>query len=189
MNYDLRSYVKIYNNFLSPQFYGDITNRLKSLKQADWELHSYHIGDKSYSHENDLSISYFDFPEKLILKTVLWDLMNRYFEDMNEITAWWPGWEGYSEVRFNKYENGTEMRIHGDHIKTLFEGKDRGVPILSIVGSLNDDYEGGELVMWGDQVIPLKAGSVMIFPSNFMYPHQVNVVTKGVRYSYVSWVW
>jgi predicted 2-oxoglutarate/Fe(II)-dependent dioxygenase YbiX len=45
------------------------------------------------------------------------------------------------------------------------------------------------LVFWQDQKIELKAGSIMIFPSNFLYPHKVVEVTKGVRYSYVSWVW
>jgi predicted 2-oxoglutarate/Fe(II)-dependent dioxygenase YbiX len=54
---------------------------------------------------------------------------------------------------------------------------------------LNDDYEGGELVFWESETIKLKAGSIMIFPSNFMYPHKVMPVTKGTRYSYVSWAW
>ena len=43
--------------------------------------------------------------------------------------------------------------------------------------------------MWGDQVIPFEAGDVIIFPSNFMYPHRVEPVTKGARYSYVSWAY
>jgi predicted 2-oxoglutarate/Fe(II)-dependent dioxygenase YbiX len=71
----------------------------------------------------------------------------------------------------------------------MFDGERKGIPTLSILGALNDDYEGGELVFWESEKIELKAGSIMIFPSNFMYPHRVDTVTKGTRYSYVSWVW
>lgn len=186
MNYDLRSYVKIYNGFLSESFSNTIVSKLKSV---GWELHTYNVKGRSYSFDNDLSISYPDLPEQMILKLQISDLLKRYiFEDMKDLT-WWKTWDGYSEVRFNKYETGTEMKTHCDHIKTLFDGGDKGVPILTVLGGLNDDYEGGELIMWDDYVVPLKAGTVMVFPSNFMYPHKVNVVTKGVRYSYVSWVW
>jgi len=31
-------------------------------------------------------------------------------------------------------------------------------------------------------------GRVIMFPSNFMYPHTVNNVEKGCRYSIVSWI-
>jgi len=59
---------------------------------------------------------------------------------------------------------------------------------LSIIGVLNDDYEGGEL-MFHDKEYETKTGDVVIFPSNFLYPHMVNPVTKGTRYSFVSWVY
>jgi predicted 2-oxoglutarate/Fe(II)-dependent dioxygenase YbiX len=96
---------------------------------------------------------------------------------------------GYSGIRFNRYETGTEMRLHCDHIHDMFDGERRGIPTLSIVGALNDDYKGGEFVMWEDTVIDLPTGSVLVFPSIFMYPHHVNQVTEGCRYTYVSWVW
>ena len=81
------------------------------------------------------------------------------------------------------------MALHCDHIHSMFDGNRKGVPILSILGSLNNDYEGGELVFWRDKVVELKAGEIMIFPSNFLYPHEVRMVTKGTRYSFVSWSW
>ena len=81
------------------------------------------------------------------------------------------------------------MKEHCDHIHTIFDGKRRGIPVLSIVGALNEDYEGGEFIMWETEKIELPQGSIMIFPSNFMYPHKVMPVTKGTRYSYVSWTY
>jgi predicted 2-oxoglutarate/Fe(II)-dependent dioxygenase YbiX len=69
----------------------------------------------------------------------------------------------------------------------MFDGTRKGIPTLSIIGSLNSDYSGGEIVMFEDEIINLNAGDVMIFPSNFLYPHKINPVTTGVRYSFVSW--
>lgn len=54
--------------------------------------------------------------------------------------------------------------------------------------ALNDDYEGGE---WGffDRKLKykIKKGSCIMFPSNFMYPHEIMPVTSGTRYSIITW--
>jgi predicted 2-oxoglutarate/Fe(II)-dependent dioxygenase YbiX len=81
------------------------------------------------------------------------------------------------------------MKEHCDHITDMFDGTRRGIPVLSIVGILNDDYEGGDFIMWQDTKIDLKQGDVLVFPSVFMYPHRVERITKGTRYSFVSWTW
>jgi predicted 2-oxoglutarate/Fe(II)-dependent dioxygenase YbiX len=81
------------------------------------------------------------------------------------------------------------MAEHCDHIHDMFDGHTRGIPILSIVGVLNEDYKGGEFVMFEDKIYELSAGDVIIFPSIFLYPHRVNPVTGGTRYSVVSWVY
>ena len=82
------------------------------------------------------------------------------------------------------------MAIHCDHIKDIFDGEKKGIPILSVLGMLNEDYEGGKLLMFKEQKeMTLKQGDIMVFPSIFMYPHEVTPVTKGVRNSFVSWVY
>ena len=91
-----------------------------------------------------------------------------------------------SPIKFNKYEVGTMMREHYDHIHSLFDGKMKGVPIVSIVANLNESYEGAEFYCRGKE-IKLKTGDILLFPSNFMYPHEVKETIKGTRYSFVSW--
>jgi predicted 2-oxoglutarate/Fe(II)-dependent dioxygenase YbiX len=71
----------------------------------------------------------------------------------------------------------------------MFDGERKGIPILSVLGILNDNYEGGEFIMFDDYKINLKMGDVLIFPSIFLYPHKVKSVNKGTRYSFISWVW
>ena len=63
-------------------------------------------------------------------------------------------------------------------------------PPYSYIVFLNDDYKGGEFLMFDhEEKIELKAGDIMIFPSVFLYPHKVAPVTKGIRDAFVSWVW
>lgn len=53
---------------------------------------------------------------------------------------------------------------------------------------LNDNYEGGEFCFFdGKLKYNLKKGSAIAFPSNFMYPHQIRPVTRGTRYSIITW--
>lgn len=60
--------------------------------------------------------------------------------------------------------------------------------VISCSVALNDDYEGGEFAFFGGEVIyKLHKGDALVFPSNFMYPHQICPVTEGTRYSIVTW--
>ena len=36
--------------------------------------------------------------------------------------------------------------------------------------------------------LKLNTGSIVFFPSNFMYPHSIEPITKGTRYSIVAWL-
>ena len=81
------------------------------------------------------------------------------------------------------------MIYFGKLQKHIFDGERKGIPVLSIIGLLNDDYKGGELIMFNDYEIKLKEGDVLLFPSSFLYPHLVKPITKGIRYSLVSWSW
>jgi predicted 2-oxoglutarate/Fe(II)-dependent dioxygenase YbiX len=54
--------------------------------------------------------------------------------------------------------------------------------------ALNDDYEGGEFGFFSRYVtIKANKGAAIMFPSNFMYPHEILPVTKGTRYSIITW--
>ena len=81
------------------------------------------------------------------------------------------------------------LEARKSHIHTIFDGKIRGVPSLSVLGALNDNYEGGEFIMFDNKEYKIKAGQVLIFPSSFMFPHKVEPVTKGIRHTYISWVY
>jgi predicted 2-oxoglutarate/Fe(II)-dependent dioxygenase YbiX len=53
---------------------------------------------------------------------------------------------------------------------------------------LNDDYEGGEFAFFDREIaIRCGKGEVIMFPSNFMYPHEIMPVISGTRYSIITW--
>ena len=59
--------------------------------------------------------------------------------------------------------------------------------------NLNDEYQGGDLIFTDQKNIEIKRfkldkGSVVFFPSNFMYPHMIEPLKKGKRYSIVAWL-
>lgn len=187
---NILDYIKVYENHVPLDLCKAVCKELQ--EESLWELHRFHSPtDDSYIRfKNELSVTEQEIPTKKEIDKLVWYALERYIlKDFADFDGWFGGWTGYQPVRFNRYTEGTEMKVHCDHITTLFEGKRRGVPILTVLGALNDEYEGGEFIMCGDQQIHLPAGSVVVFPSNFMYPHKVNPVKSGVRYSYVSWAW
>jgi len=85
---------------------------------------------------------------------------------------------GYELLR---YSEGCFYRQHTDS----FLHNPRSVSCSFI---LNDDFEGGEFAFFDRELkYRLEKGDAIMFPSNFMYPHEVMPVTKGTRYSIVTW--
>ena len=91
-----------------------------------------------------------------------------------------------TDFRINRYPEGGFMSKHVDNIHHS-HGQQYGYPQASILLYLNDNYEGGEFYIAEKKFKPEK-GSAIIFPSNFMYPHEAKTITKGFRWSVVSWV-
>ena len=91
-----------------------------------------------------------------------------------------------NQIDLLKYYPGGKYEIHTDHSTTANRA-------LSVIINLNDGYEGGDLVFTDQKEKEIKRlklgkGSIVFFPSNFMYPHGIQPITKGTRYSIVAWL-
>jgi predicted 2-oxoglutarate/Fe(II)-dependent dioxygenase YbiX len=83
-----------------------------------------------------------------------------------------------------KYEEDNYYTFHVDasptHLRTL-----------SSILFLNNDYKGGDIKFKffneEEKVIKPTPGMLLVWPSNFMFPHSVEPVTEGIRYSIVAW--
>lgn len=85
---------------------------------------------------------------------------------------------GYGLLRYNKGQFYTQ---HTDS----FLNQQRSVSCSFL---LNDDYIGGEFAFFDKEIVirGLK-GSIIMFPSNFMFPHEIMPVISGTRYSIITW--
>lgn len=184
MQMNLTDYVSIYN-------INDVnicTNMVEKLAHVDWEKHAYNdpITSQNITYDDDLEITYHDD----LLTSQLSKAVEKCVTDyLNTIPPIPFRLQEICDLRFNRYAEGTNMKIHHDHIHTLFDGERKGVPIITIVGLLNNDFEGGEFLLFGNKTVSLQAGDILVFPSNFLFPHAVSTVTKGTRYSFVAWGW
>lgn len=90
------------------------------------------------------------------------------------------------QIDLLKYNAGGKYNIHIDYARELPRN-------LSVIINLNDDYEGGELSFTNQtgkeiKLLKLGKGSVVFFPSNFLYPHLIKPIKKGKRYSIAAWL-
>jgi predicted 2-oxoglutarate/Fe(II)-dependent dioxygenase YbiX len=85
---------------------------------------------------------------------------------------------GYQLLR---YETGQFYAQHTDSYE-------KHARCISCSFALNDGYEGGEFAFFDrNTTIRLPKGAAILFPSNFMFPHEILPVLSGTRYSMVTW--
>lgn len=79
------------------------------------------------------------------------------------------------KIRLMKYELGNKIHPHVDHSPHIYG---------SCTFNLNEDYKGGQFKFFrGKKTINLKKGDGLIFPADYHWVHEVQPITKGVRYS------
>tara|TARA_R110000822_G_scaffold40106_1_gene109457 strand:- start:272 stop:817 length:546 start_codon:yes stop_codon:yes gene_type:complete len=91
-----------------------------------------------------------------------------------------------NQIDLLKYEVGGKYEIHTDHFYQLQR-------TLTFILNLNEDYEGGDFVFYNQdntemKRVKCKTATCIMFPSNFQYPHRIEPITKGTRYSIVAWL-
>ena len=71
----------------------------------------------------------------------------RALDEYQKIVSWEGDKTGgqwlskFSPIRFNRYNVGTMMRKHYDHIHSIFDGKDEKCAFSFYRNNLNEDYE------------------------------------------------
>ena len=191
----LDSYIKVYDDVLGVEQISSIikwSNKLKfksggvSDKQIvnknirDVELYDIH----DVSNESHTRVHWRNYLTALIVNLIKNDYEKNLIATPNDGT----GFTGIGELSLLKYGKGGHYNFHIDQFT-------QAPRILSIIILLNDDYIGGELVFCDNltkkeiKKIKNKSGKVIIWPSCFMFPHQIKEITEGTRYSIVAWAY
>jgi predicted 2-oxoglutarate/Fe(II)-dependent dioxygenase YbiX len=90
-----------------------------------------------------------------------------------------------NQAEFLMYDINGKYETHVD----TFHARSNETRKLTVLAFLNDDFEGGKfyLAVEHNRIYPPQSkGTILVFPS-FM-PHGVEPVTKGIRYSVVTWM-
>jgi hypothetical protein len=125
------------------------------------------------------------------LSTVHWfNLLYKYFNEnlkkyKHESNILDFEYKEIVDINILKYENTGFYTWHVDHFADIPR-------TMSCILLLNNDYEGGNILFRnpdgsGEWEVEVKPNRMIIWPSNFLYPHTVKPVTKGRRYSVVAW--
>lgn len=92
------------------------------------------------------------------------------------------GVESYEDAQLLRYGVGQKFINHIDDSPRLTRR-------ISLTYYLNDEYEGGDVEFdkFGLR-FKAKKNQLLLFPSNYVYNHQVHPVTDGLRYVIVQWM-
>ncbi len=188
MNRRLEDYVFLLKGWLSKDLCRQTVSEMESM---EWHQHEfYNPQTEKYTAQSgnrELDVSWSNISTKSDIMKKIHEAFSFYLQELK--MPWFDGWKGFTDVRFNRYNEDRVMALHCDHIHSMFDGERKGIPTMTYLSMLNDDYIGGELIMWDNTIIDMEEGDAIVFPSCFLYPHKVEPVKRGVRYSCVSWAW
>lgn len=183
---DLREFVKVFDDAIPL----DLCDRIIQEYQNDknWEPTSVGPGiiNQKIRRVNtikidDPSVIYQNFDKRQRLSFEMTESMYYAIQKFQKIAPAMSA-EANSGYELLRYQEGDFYTEHTDS----FISHPRHV---SCSFHLNDDYEGGEFAFFNREFkIKAKKGSLVMFPSNFMFPHEILPVTKGTRYSIITWI-
>jgi hypothetical protein len=184
MSFDLRDYIVVFENIISDELcdevlteYGNDKNWINTVVSGGTRrdvrrCDAINISDACIIEQNQGKRKSID--DKLF--GCAGEAIKKYNEKFKYARI--QGDSGYTLLRYQEDEFYSQ---HTDHFL-------QAPRIVSCSFTLNDNFEGGEFGFFNRELVykPPK-GSALMFPSNFLYPHEVLPVTRRVRYSIITW--
>lgn len=184
---ELNKFIKYYD-LINPK---SVSKLIKFLNTVEYkEAHTLSGLNKNVRNVEEYTLN---FNDKKSLTNVKWfntlkfyitQAVELYREDSYKLINEKPDPRSIEIINILKYKENYFYKKHVDH--------HANVPrTLSVIIFLNNDYKGGELsFVFGKENLKIKpsVGRILIWPSSFQYPHQVEPVSEGTRYVAVSWL-
>jgi hypothetical protein len=184
---EIKNFIKIYDEALPWKAISNLIHFANCSKfaetgvgqgnQVNFNIRRTYALPLSNMHESMSSVHWFN-----LLKNYFNNNLKRYKFDLNILDY---EYKNIFDIEILKYENTGFYTWHVDHFAEIPR-------TMSCILLLNNDYEGGNLCFRnpdgsGELEVEVKPNRMIIWPSNFLYPHTVKPVTKGTRYSVVAW--
>ena len=180
----MRKWIGYYQNIVSDNLCDKLIDYSDNQKPLQPSTYSTSSGKSDRSKERvKMDDGWFRKGEKFYddIRKSFQEVIRRYQEKHPDFVC-----QRHTDFRLNKYSYGGFMSRHVDNIHHS-HGQKYGYPQVSSLLFLNDDYKGGQLKI-SNITYNTKKGSAIIFPSNFMFPHEVKKITHGERWSIVTWL-
>lgn len=184
MSFDIRDYIVAFENIISEDLCNEVLDEYRhdsnwintvtggglsrNIRRCDAiNMSDNVVIERNQNKRKNIDSKLFECANKAITK---------YNDKFNYAQI--QGDSGYSLLR---YQEGEFYKQHIDHC--LQQPR-----IVSCSFALNDDFEGGEFAFFNQELIyKIPKGAALMFPSNFLYPHEIMPVTRRVRYSVITW--
>jgi len=163
----------------SMDYVNEILNQNIEWRKAEVGTHQ-GSGVKTYARDTDL----------IILQEgpgILGDFIKSFREHLEPCLNEYKNYYGanvntFQDAQLLRYGLGQKFISHVDDSPRLTRR-------ISLTYYLNDEYEGGDVEFdkFGLR-FKAKKNQLLLFPSNFVYSHQVYPVTDGLRYVIVQWM-
>ena len=185
---ELKKYIKIYDNAVPYDAIGSLVKVANTFSYTDGGVGNNTINKKIRSAKVKCLTPFSDSMTEVhwhnFLYAIILEYLHRYNKEFNFVCNDQIATQ-ILNIDILKYNLSDKYNYHWDHFKDIPR-------TISCILILNNDYEGGNLCFKEPQgknefSIENKVARLIMWPSNFLYPHCVKPVTKGTRYSVVSW--
>lgn len=185
----LENFIKVYDSVLSPYTVSSLIKWLKNQKYTEGgvgnnvikkNIRDVQVYDLCNSDDDSLTYRHWSN----FLGFTFKNCIERYCQEVSPIQGLCMS--GINDISVLKYEKGGHYKLHTDS-SNFFPRQ------ISCILMLNNDYEGGVL-NFADPIqnevyksVDVGVGRLIIWPSNFAFPHGVTPLIKGTRYVVVAW--
>ena len=181
---NLYNYIRIFKNSFPTELCDKIINEYS--KTDLWtDQRSSDDTDHSYRRVKGIDISIDSIKTTDERKHIDEDIFLNLNSIINQYMIKFPLFKIGSDTGYTllQYNVGDFYKLHIDQIS-----KSENTRLISCIICLTDEYTGGEIAFLNKKkIFKLKKGDVLLFPSNFMFPHEVFPILTGTRYSIVTW--
>jgi predicted 2-oxoglutarate/Fe(II)-dependent dioxygenase YbiX len=181
----LEDFIIIVKNVIPPELCDAILDEYKNCN--DWQDPPKVDSDARLSRGRKCQVIYTSEKDNLLYNNIRTQLDNEIFtfvaKCLETYVTKFPTCVVSQDTGYDllKYATNDYYKQHTDS----FLGNPRETSCSLL---LNDDFEGGEFAFFDGQLkYKLNKGDALMFPSNFMFPHEVMKVTEGTRYAIITW--
>lgn len=184
INIQLSDYIKIFDVSIEPSI-------LELIKQNGFQMNKALTGNgqndtvrdcfehyfhpQAYEHFSDSDRKIYDHLHTLTTK-IINDYKNLFPNTADSIV------NAHAGFHILKYDIDGKYKQHVDDFGRMAFRR------LSMSIVLNDEFEGGKFSFFDNQYqLDIKKNQAIVFPSTWLYPHQITPITSGKRWAVVSW--